>query len=363
MKKRTGMMVAAGVAALAAVLAGTGYAALQMTSVQDALFERAVKARAGVQTEELLSRDALHVVLCGTGSPLPDPERGSACAAIFAGGHFFLVDAGAGAAVRLARFGVPMGGLSGVLLTHFHSDHMAGLPDVSLQSWAAGRHAPLTLYGPPGVERVARGFEEAFKLDAGYRTAHHGAELMPPSGGRYAPVTVPLLNDFSEAVVFDEDGVKITAFRVGHAPVEPAYGYRIDYEGRSVIFSGDTVKHPNMARMGKGADVMVHEALAGHMVSAIAEALEPAQPHTGQILRDTINYHTSPVQAAESANEAGVPLLVYSHVVPPLPNAIARTLFLRGVEEVRGEGVMVGYDGLYLRLPVDGGEIEKRDLR
>ena len=160
----------------------------------------------------------------------------------------------------------------------------------------------------------------------------------------------------------EEGDLKITAFRVGHAPVEPAYGYRIDYKDRSAIFSGDTVKHPNLARVGRGADVMVHEALAPHMVTVIADAIARRASHVGQILRDTLTYHATPVEAAESANDAGVALLVYSHVVPPLPNRMMEAMFLRGVDEVRSDGVRIGFDGMALALPVGSGDIVTTDL-
>lgn len=348
-----------GILGAAVLLAGALYGALQVPAVQDALFTRAVEARAGHVRTALLDDDALHIVFCGTGSPLPDAERGQACIGVFAGGRFFLIDAGGGAAEKIAALQMPIGALSGVLLTHFHSDHIAGLPNIVLQSWAQGRHEPLKVYGPAGVKQVTDGFSAAYALDSVYRTAHHGAEIMPPSGARYAPQPVPLLNDFSEAVVLEEDGLKITAFRVGHAPVDPAYGYRIDYKDRSVVFSGDTVKHPNVVRHGKGADVMVHEALAPHMVETLARGIEPRLPDTAQILRDTLTYHTSPVEAAEAANEAGAGLLVYSHVVPPLPNALARSIFLRGVSEVRAVNVEIGRDGLYLKLPVNSSDIQE----
>jgi len=114
--------------------------------------------------------------------------------------------------------------------------------------------------------------------------------------------------------------------------------------------------------MGRDADVMVHEALAMHMVSLLSDHVGVNRPRVGQILRDTLNYHTSPVEAAEVANEAGAGLLVYSHIVPVLPNGIAETVFLRGVSDVRPEGVMLGYDGLMVRLPVGSDDTQIADL-
>jgi len=349
------------------VLGVVAFFALRMPWVQDQVFQWAVESRVGLVWEGAGDPDQLQLVFCGTGSPMPDPGRGQACVGVFAGDHFFLIDSGAGAAATLAGLRIPMGGLDGILYTHFHSDHISGLPDIVLQSWVAGRHQPLDLYGPEGIERVTAGFSEAYVLDGIYRTAHHGAEAMPPSGSKLVGHTVPVATDLASAVVFDADGLKITAFRVGHAPIDPAYGYRIDYKGRSVVFSGDTVKHANMVRFGAGVDVMVHEALARHMVSTLSEALlagAPGRPlGLGKILADTLDYHTSPVEAAEVANEAGASLLVYSHIVPPLPNALVADIFLRGVDDIRPEGVVLGYDGMLVRLPVGSASILVEDLR
>lgn len=351
-------------AGLAVVAVITGLAALAMRTpaVQDRLFERAIDARAGLVRSDFLTNDSLNVVLCGTGSPMPDPTRAQACTAVIAGGHFFLFDTGTGSAEQLAQAQLPMGALSGVVFTHLHSDHISGLYDVVLQSWAAGRRGSLDVYGPAGVDSVTGGYETAFALDAGYRTAHHGGDLMPPSGADLVPATVSVPDDNASAVLFDRDGFKITAFRVDHTPIEPAHGYRIDYRDRAVIISGDTVKHPNMVRFGRDADVMVHEALAPHMVSVLADGVGARVPHVGGILRDTLDYHASPVEAAETANEAGVPLLVYSHIVPPLPNAIMEAIFLRGVDEVRPDGVVLGFDGLLLEMPAGSDEIRQADL-
>lgn len=344
------------------VLAGFGFFALRMPAVQDTLFARVVEARVNADWAGASDEDGLHLIFCGTGSPMPDRARGQACIAVLAGDRMFLVDTGSGAAETLALLGVPVDRLTGVLYTHFHSDHISGLYDVVLQSWVAGRAGALDLFGPIGVERIANGFNEAFALDRQYRTAHHTAAAMPPANGLVAPRVVPVNTDLDSVVVYDEDELKITAFRVGHAPIDPAYGYRVDYKGRSAVFSGDTVKHPNMVRMGQGVDVMVHEALAMHMVSVLSDTVGTRRSRVGQILRDTLNYHTSPVEAAEVANEAAAELLVYSHIVPVLPNAIAESVFLRGVSDVRPDGVMLGYDGLMIRLPVGSTEIDVGSL-
>jgi ribonuclease Z len=347
-------------AVVLAALAGGWLLVRTSTRAQDAVMARMIARRALGDRTELLADDALHVVLCGTGSPLPDPRRASACTAIVAGGAVLLIDAGPGAGERLNALRLPSGRLAAVLLTHFHSDHIGGLGEVALASWVGGRTAPLRVLGGPGVERVARGFETAYAADAGYRTAHHGTDLLPPAAAHLEPVVIDVPRDGGPVIAFDEDGLVVRAFRVQHAPVEPAYGYRVEWRGRAVVLSGDTARTDAVVRAATGADVLVHEALAPHMVEAIAAALAAhGDTRRARILRDIPGYHTTPVEAAEVANAAGVRLLVLTHVVPPLPNAVAERIFLRGVDAVRGHDTLLGHDGLELRLPADSVAIER----
>jgi ribonuclease Z len=355
-------VVLAGIGLLVAV-AVIGFGIVWFSpAAQDALMRRVVVANIG-GNDAVLNEDALHVVLCGTGSPMPDPDRAQACAIVYAGGKVFVVDSGLGGWDRLARFQLPVGGLTGILLTHFHSDHISGIPDIALNSWASGRRQALAVYGPPGVETVVAGFDLAYSLDDGYRIAHHGPEFFAEEGADYQPIVVDVPDRTMAVTVFEEGGVKVTAFRVSHEPVDPAYGYRIDYKDRSVVFSGDTKRDANIATFGKDADVLIHEALAPHMVHMLEEGLDGRGDRRAKIMHDIPDYHATPVQAAESANEAGVKLLVYTHIVPRLPNAIAERVFLRGVSDVRSDGVILGYDGLYLELPAGSDEIVEHDLR
>ena len=215
--------------------------------------------------------------------------------------------------------------LAAIMLTHFHSDHIGDLGEINLETWANGRDHPLRVYGPPGVDQVVNGFAQAYSLDEGYRIAHHGAALMPPANWQMQPLTVKIDTPpgaspcaGGSATVLEENGLKVTAFTVDHAPVAPAYGYRFDYKGRSVVVSGDTIKCANLVAVAKGADVLIHEAQAAHLVKLIQQAAEQiGNARVAKIMSDIRRYHTTPLEAASEANEAGVQLLVLSHIGPP----------------------------------------------
>ena len=156
-----------------------------------------------------------------------------------------------------------------------------------------------------------------------------------------------------------EGGLTITAFAVNHTPVRPAYGYRFDYRGRSVVVSGDTVKDAGLIAAAKGADVLVHEAQAHHLVALMHEEAEKTgRTRIAKILGDIPSYHTSPVEAAEAANEAGVKLLVLYHLTPPPPAALVERAFVRGVAAVRPRDWVLADDGLLITLPVDSAAVE-----
>src|SRR5437773_1581181 len=283
--------------ALAVAVVGAGALALGSRGVQDAIVTRIAQRRIGRDTSGLLAPDALRVLLCGTASPIPSPRRAEACTAVFAGRRMWIVDTGPGSWRTLGLRLVRGEAIGAVFYTHLHSDHIGELGEFNLQTWVAGRRDPLRVYGPDGVTEMVHGFAAAYAADTGFRTAHHGAALLPPERATMIPIPVGL-DGTDAARVLDEDGVVVTAFVVAHDPVKPAFGYRFDYGGRSVVVSGDTAPCPNLVAHARGADVLVHEAQANGVVHILEDAARAAgEARTAKILSDTPSCHTRPADA------------------------------------------------------------------
>jgi ribonuclease Z len=306
--------------------------------------------------------DGLHAFVCGSGSPLPDPDRAGPCLAVVAGKRVFLVDAGEGAAETLSRGQLPAGRIEGVLLTHFHSDHIDGLGAVALQRWVgAPARTPMPLTGPQGVERVVAGLNEFYALDYGYRTAHHGAAVAPPEGAGFAARAIVFPEGQPQVVILDEGGLKITAFKVDHSPVENAVGYRFDYRGRSLVVTGDTAANPNVVTASRGADLLVHDALSPTLVARLQKASKAAgMDGRAKIMADIPDYHASPEDAARQAKAAGVKALLLTHIVPPLPLKGLEVPFLGDARKLFGGKLWIARDRDLISLPAGSDEIRRR---
>ncbi len=334
---------------------------VQIPAVQDQLIQREITQRMSNAPDDLFAEDALRVTLCGSAGPMPIKDRAAACVMVIAGGKFFIVDTGNRSTNNLGLWRIPAKRVGAVLLTHFHSDHIGDLGEFNMMTWAQGRDAPLAVYGPEGVKQVVERFAQAYALDSSYRTAHHGEDYLNPAIGKMVAKEISLEGD--SATVLDDGALKITMFPVNHAPIHPAVGYRFDYEGRSVVVSGDTTKTETTIRFSIDADVLFHEGLSRHMVKQMEiESGKMGNRQLEKIMFDIQDYHTSPVEAAEVANEANVKELVLYHLVPAPPNKVAEWAFMRDVKEVRQTGVTVGYDGLTFTLPIGSEDIYQEDL-
>lgn len=298
----------------------------RLPAVQDALLKRASSTVFASVPE---SFDGMKVVVCGSASPLGNTmDRAQACIAVVTPEHFFLIDVGARSPVRIGQAQLPMNRINGVLLTHYHSDHISALPDVNLQSWVAGRKASLQVFGPTGIQRVVRGFNEAYALDRGYRIAHHGTDILPPTAGPMTPVTV------ESGIVWQDADLTVTSFIVEHDPVSPAVGYRLDYKGRSVVISGDSNATDDLFAAAQGADILFHDALARHSLDIMIEAAtEAGRNNLTKIFIDVTDYHADTRTLEEASAQAGVGQLVLYHLVPTPVNGLTEAMFRRGLKD------------------------------
>ena len=337
------------------IAVGVGYT--QRASIAERLLAVGLSKQMGTNQLDSLE-DGLHVALCGAGGPMPAPHASGPCVAIVAGRKLFVVDAGTDGARNLGRLGYPLGAVKGVFLTHFHSDHIDGLGELATGRWATVDHTmPLPVFGPEGVQRVVDGFNAAYASDFVYRHEHHG-DLVAPSaaaGLTAIPFATPPNGDLT--TVFEGDGLVVEALRVDHEPVSPAVGYLFSYAGRRVLISGDTAQSDNITRFAEGVDLLVHEALSPELVRMMeATAKELGNTIFAKIMFDIPDYHASPIEAAETARDAGVGHLLYYHVVPPIIVPGQETLWLNGAGEIFPE-YTVGYDGVSFSLPANSTEI------
>ena len=260
------------------------------------------------------------VTLLGTGVPIPSHDRFGPATLIEAGDQKLLIDAGRGASIRLNQLRVPMGRIDALLLTHYHSDHTSGIPDVWLTGWLQShfgtRTKPFRVIGPIGAKVLMENLERAYALDIKIRIAD---EKLPPEG-----VAVEVEEFDRDGVVYERNGVRVIAFEVDHGDViKPAYGYRIEYAGLAAVISGDTRYNANVIKYGTGADLLVHEVAA-----ARPELMQEAY------IQRIVAHHVTPSEAGRVFSQAKPKLAAFTHFVmlasehisaPSLDDVLAET--------------------------------------
>jgi ribonuclease Z len=307
--------------------------------------------------------DGLHVVLCGAGSPLPDPVRSGPCVLIIAGDTLVTVDAGAGSTTNLLEMQVPLGNISAQLLTHFHSDHIDSLGKLGMMRWVnVANTSPLPVIGPVGTKSVVAGFNLAYAADAQYRHDHHSDLVAPKSGAGLIAKEFPSPEPGVMVTVFNKNGLTVKAFSVDHKPVYPAVGYHFEYKGRTAVISGDTTKSKNVEMAAKNVDLLVHEALSNVLINLIqVTAKSKHMPILEKVMFDIPDYHTSPVEAAQVAAAANARHLMYYHIIPALPAPGMEALFLKGTDDAYQGPITLGVDGSVITLPANSDEILEDD--
>jgi ribonuclease Z len=244
---------------------------------------------------------ALKVTLLGTGSPQPRMDRFGPSILVEAGNKRLLFDCGRGVAQRIEQLRIAFTDIDALFVTHLHSDHVVGIPDLWLTGWARGRKVPLQVWGPDGTKAMMLHLAEAYQFDIQIRQID---DKLPLQG-----VTV-VANDVQQGVVYDRAGIKVTAFLVDHGVVKPALGYRVDFAGHSVVFSGDTRYSENLIRFSQKVDVVIHEVIDPDSFRAKNPSMSTER------LQAIVGHHTTAEQAGTIFAQVKPKLAVYSHIVP-----------------------------------------------
>lgn len=298
-----------------------------------AIFRHAIKALllTGVFLPVVAQSESIKVTLLGTGCPPPVMNRFGPSTLVEANGEILLFDAGRGVLQRLEQIKTPLKDVSRLFLTHLHSDHTIGIPDLLLTGWAHGRREmPLQVWGPEGTKPMMESLDRAFDFDIRIRLYD---DRPPPQG------IVVQTHEINEGVVYEQNGVKVTAFTVDHTPLKPAFGYRVDYNGHSVVLSGDTRFSENLIQHAQGTDVLIHEV-------ASPESFQRAD-FLPERLKAIVAHHVTPEQAGEVFSRVKPKLAVYSHIA--LPDATEQDL-IPATRKTYNGAVQLGEDLMWIEI-------------
>jgi ribonuclease BN (tRNA processing enzyme) len=244
---------------------------------------------------------ATEIILLGTGTPYPDPAASGPATAVVVGGRVLLFDAGPGVMRRLKAANLPISGPEALFITHLHSDHTLGYADLMLTSWVMRRRAPFPVYGPRGLQRMTTHLLSAYAEDIDIRT--NGLEHEVAGGYRVD------VHEIAAGVVYEKEGVRVTAIPVPHGAWKNAFAYRIDTADRSIVISGDTRPSDALIKAARGVDVLIHEV---YSAARLKPEDRPGGKDWPQYCRE---YHTSDVELGALAKRAQPKLLILDHII------------------------------------------------
>jgi len=336
-----------------AVLLVSVFILLRQPAFQDKLLESAMENLAAPSTY-LPEEDALTAVVCGSRSPIPAPDRAETCILIQAGENIFIFDTGGGSAQNLNDWNTPWDRVKGIFYTHLHSDHIFDIADFHQATWInGGRKSKQKVYGPEGVQMLTDGIELAYTKDYFFRNEHHGDTVAPLNVAGFDTHTV----DLNSPILINNGDLKITAYRVSHDPVDPALGYRIEYKGRSISISGDTIYDENLVNNSKNVDVLFHESMSIDLLNLINKNAERiGNTMAAKVTIDIQDYHTPIPEIVQAAQEANVGHLVFYHHLPAPRNQLMENIMYRGVDEIM-DNWTASDDGTMVILPTNSDEI------
>lgn len=272
----------------------------------------------------------MKLVLLGTGGgPRPSRTRFPSSQALVVGDRMIVIDCGNGVARQIAAAGLSPRDMSHLLVTHHHVDHSADLGYLPISSWIEGRADPISIYGPPPTVGALASILDGYEEDLEKRTQSTGR---PP----FRPMLEPY--DITEpGVVFEDDGIRVSAAFVDHPPFDIALGYRVDAEGRSVVVSGDTAPSQNLIELARDADVLVHEVVHPAGLAGLQKATNAAT-----IVQHMSRNHTMVADLGAVAQEANVKTLVLSHLIPH--QGVSVEEWTEAIRPTFGGNIVVGED-------------------
>jgi len=294
---------------------------------------------------DLLDPDGtIKLVTVGTGSSIPS-ERVRMSNALFINGKFFLFDAGPGAARQMELLRLPLQSLEAIYITSHHADHILDLPEVIQRSWIIGRAGPLPIYGPDGVDSVTTGTSALLYPEVQFRKLHNQSEEIDEDGAEILTYDIDQ-DSMSHVVVYDQEGITISAFKLSYSEMGYNMGYRITYDDKTLVICGASIYPDQIVPYAQGADILLFEAVSKDLLErAMGVLQEQEMDRDASVLKKLLSYHASPLDAAQLAAAANVKKLILSHLGPAPENPISRRYYISGMDDIYDGTILLAEDG------------------